>query len=89
MINTGRYGPKRSFPLSCVLLMCWLTSLVPIDVLLCNTQVPEEEKNLGPNDRVIHVYHFTKDTAQNQMVVATKCLATMFFFSPPDMWCLP
>ncbi|KAL6199593.1 hypothetical protein ACLB2K_029377 [Fragaria x ananassa] len=32
-------------------------------------EVPEEEKNLGPNDRVIHVYHFTKDTAQNQMQI--------------------
>lgn len=31
-------------------------------------QIPEEEKNLAPNDRLIHVYHFTKDTAQNQMV---------------------
>jgi len=31
-------------------------------------QIPEEEKNLGPHDRLIHVYHFTKDTAQNQMV---------------------
>lgn len=31
-------------------------------------QIPEEEKNLGPQDRLIHVYHFTKDTAQNQMV---------------------
>uniref|UniRef100_A0A0E0E7R8 ubiquitinyl hydrolase 1 n=1 Tax=Oryza meridionalis TaxID=40149 RepID=A0A0E0E7R8_9ORYZ len=28
-------------------------------------EVPEEEKNLGPFDRLIHVYHFTKDT-QNQ-----------------------
>lgn len=31
-------------------------------------QVPEDEKNLGPHDRMIHVYHFLKDTAQNQMV---------------------
>lgn len=31
-------------------------------------QVPEEEKDLGPQDRLIHVYHFTKDTAQNQVV---------------------
>jgi len=31
-------------------------------------QIPEEEKNLGPHDRLIHVYHFTKDTTQNQMV---------------------
>ncbi|KAL2900926.1 Ubiquitin carboxyl-terminal hydrolase 12, partial [Bienertia sinuspersici] len=32
-------------------------------------EVPEEEKNLEPNDRLIHVYHFTKDTTQNQLQV--------------------
>ncbi|XP_058189954.1 ubiquitin C-terminal hydrolase 12-like isoform X4 [Rhododendron vialii] len=32
-------------------------------------EVPEEEKNLGNNDRLIHVYHFTKETAQNQMQI--------------------
>ncbi|XP_028116206.1 ubiquitin carboxyl-terminal hydrolase 12-like isoform X6 [Camellia sinensis] len=31
-------------------------------------EIPEEEKNLGPHDRLIHVYHFMKDTAQNQLV---------------------
>jgi hypothetical protein len=31
-------------------------------------QIPEEVKNLGPHDRMIHVYHFLKDTAQNLMV---------------------
>ncbi|KAL1546117.1 CSN-associated deubiquitinating enzyme Ubp12, variant 4 [Salvia divinorum] len=31
-------------------------------------EIPEEEKNLGLNDRLIHVYHFMKDTAQNQQV---------------------
>ncbi|KAI3520319.1 hypothetical protein L1887_09662 [Cichorium endivia] len=31
-------------------------------------EVPEEEKELGPQDRLIHVYHFMKDTAQNQQV---------------------
>ncbi|XP_078435308.1 ubiquitin C-terminal hydrolase 13-like isoform X2 [Wolffia australiana] len=30
-------------------------------------EVPDEEKNLDPQDRVIHVYHFTKDP-QNQMI---------------------
>ncbi|KAG6763361.1 hypothetical protein POTOM_030775 [Populus tomentosa] len=30
--------------------------------------VPEEEKNLAPHDRLIHVYHFMKDTTQNQVV---------------------
>ncbi|CAN4120117.1 unnamed protein product [Withania somnifera] len=32
-------------------------------------EIPEEEKSLGPNDRLIHVYHFTKETAQNQMQI--------------------
>jgi len=32
-------------------------------------EIPEEEKNLGPHDRLIHIYHFTKDTAQNQVQV--------------------
>lgn len=31
-------------------------------------QIPAEEKDLGPQDRMVHVYHFLKDTAQNQMV---------------------
>ncbi|XP_044462737.1 ubiquitin C-terminal hydrolase 12-like isoform X3 [Mangifera indica] len=31
-------------------------------------EIPEEEKNFGPLDRLIHVYHFMKDTAQNQVV---------------------
>ncbi|KAF5182406.1 Ubiquitin carboxyl-terminal hydrolase 12-like protein, partial [Thalictrum thalictroides] len=30
-------------------------------------EIPEEEKNLGPHDRLIHVYHFTKDASQNQL----------------------
>ncbi|XP_059428355.1 ubiquitin C-terminal hydrolase 12 isoform X2 [Corylus avellana] len=32
-------------------------------------EIPEEEKTLGTHDRLIHVYHFTKETAQNQMQV--------------------
>ncbi|GKU93699.1 hypothetical protein SLEP1_g7273 [Rubroshorea leprosula] len=32
-------------------------------------EIPEEEKNLGPNDRLIHVYHFIKETAQNQLQI--------------------
>ncbi|KAG4397296.1 hypothetical protein AAZX31_10G113800 [Glycine max] len=31
-------------------------------------EIPEEEKNLGSHDRLIHVYHFLKDTTQNQQV---------------------
>ncbi|CAM6082172.1 unnamed protein product [Calypogeia fissa] len=30
--------------------------------------IPEEEKELGPQDWLIHVYHFTQDTSQNHMV---------------------
>lgn len=37
--------------------------------LIVEFQIPEEEKDLGPHDRLIHVYHFTKETAQNQMVL--------------------
>ncbi|KAG0501915.1 hypothetical protein HPP92_001987 [Vanilla planifolia] len=32
-------------------------------------EIPEEEKNLGPHDRLIHVYHFMKDPNPNQMQV--------------------
>ncbi|XP_057990811.1 ubiquitin C-terminal hydrolase 12-like isoform X3 [Hevea brasiliensis] len=31
-------------------------------------EILDEEKNLAPNDRLIHVYHFMKDPAQNQQV---------------------
>ncbi|CAN6810270.1 unnamed protein product [Brassica oleracea] len=31
-------------------------------------EIPEEEKNIGPNARLIHVYHFTKESGQNQQV---------------------
>ena len=41
-----------------------------LDICSSMLQIPEEEKNLGPNDRLIHVYHFTKETAQNQMVTS-------------------
>ncbi|KAI4382643.1 hypothetical protein MLD38_008581 [Melastoma candidum] len=30
-------------------------------------EIPEEEKNTGPDDRLIHAYHFMKDTSQNQV----------------------
>ncbi|KAL1150006.1 hypothetical protein V6Z11_A10G228000 [Gossypium hirsutum] len=30
-------------------------------------EIPEEEKELGPHDRLIHVYHFMKDATQNQV----------------------
>ncbi|CAI9302003.1 unnamed protein product [Lactuca saligna] len=32
-------------------------------------EIPEEEKELGPQDRLIHVYHFMKDASQNQVQV--------------------
>ncbi|KAB1226939.1 Ubiquitin carboxyl-terminal hydrolase 13 [Morella rubra] len=41
----------------------------PLFILLMVLMIPEEEKNIGPHDRLIHVYHFTKDTAQNQMQI--------------------
>ncbi|CAJ1965192.1 unnamed protein product [Sphenostylis stenocarpa] len=41
-------------------------------------EIPEEEKNLGPHDRLIHVYHFNKDTAQNQMQIQN--------FGEPFFW---
>ncbi|KAH7299953.1 hypothetical protein KP509_24G037500 [Ceratopteris richardii] len=31
-------------------------------------EIPDEEKDLGPQDRLIHVYHFMRDPTQNQMV---------------------
>ncbi|CAO2149339.1 unnamed protein product [Urochloa humidicola] len=31
-------------------------------------EIPEEEKNIGPNDRLIHVYHFRKDINQAQQI---------------------
>lgn len=34
---------------------------------LVKFQIPEEEKNIGPGDRLIHVYHFTKEAGQNQV----------------------
>ncbi|KAK6926479.1 MATH/TRAF domain, partial [Dillenia turbinata] len=41
-------------------------------------EIPEEEKNLGPHDRLIHVYHFTKDTTQNQMVITRQIRKDLF-----------
>ncbi|CAJ1967995.1 unnamed protein product [Sphenostylis stenocarpa] len=40
--------------------------LVKRDVMV--NRIPEEEKNLGPHHRLIHVYHFLRDTAQKQQV---------------------
>jgi ubiquitin carboxyl-terminal hydrolase 7 len=31
-------------------------------------QIPDEEKDLGAHDRLIHVYHFSRDASQNHMV---------------------
>ena len=45
-----------------------MSSRLPAISMILTSQIPEEEKNLGPHDRLIHVYHFTKETAQNQMV---------------------
>ncbi|KAK1409857.1 hypothetical protein QVD17_36386 [Tagetes erecta] len=32
-------------------------------------EIPVEENNLKPQDLLVHVYHFTKEAAQNQMIV--------------------
>ncbi|PWA57689.1 ubiquitin-specific protease 13 [Artemisia annua] len=32
-------------------------------------EIPEEQKDLGPQDRLIHVYHFTKDASQNHVEI--------------------
>jgi ubiquitin carboxyl-terminal hydrolase 7 len=40
-------------------------------VLSLDVQIPEEEKELGPQDRLIHVYHFTRDASQNHMVCSS------------------
>jgi hypothetical protein len=39
-----------------------------------NLQIPDEEKELGPQERLIHVYHFTRDASQNHMVCASRPL---------------
>nr|QEP51817.1 ubiquitin carboxyl-terminal hydrolase 12-like protein [Pinus massoniana] len=31
-------------------------------------EIPEEERNLSPGDRLIHVYHFNKDSSQNHII---------------------
>jgi ubiquitin carboxyl-terminal hydrolase 7 len=31
-------------------------------------EIPDEEKELGAHDRLIHVYHFSRDASQNHMV---------------------
>ncbi|KAL3335872.1 hypothetical protein AABB24_031873 [Solanum stoloniferum] len=32
-------------------------------------EIPEEQKNIGPHDRLVHAYHFNKEAAQNQMKI--------------------
>ncbi|KAL4385931.1 hypothetical protein GQ457_09G027490 [Hibiscus cannabinus] len=44
-----------------------LKSAITIHFFKRILEIPEEEKNLGPHDRLIHVYHFLKDTTQNQV----------------------
>ncbi|KAG6772362.1 hypothetical protein POTOM_023767 [Populus tomentosa] len=74
---------------SIVYTFSWLTILdTPSDIRSCINneapslfliqQIPEEEKNLGPQDRLIHVYHFTKESGQNQMVWFIDTLITSF-----------
>ena len=72
-VNLGQWTGSIVYTFS------WLTILdTPSDIRSCINnegpppfliqQIPEEEKNLGPQDRLIHVYHFTKESGQNQMV---------------------
>ncbi|KAK3017522.1 hypothetical protein RJ639_007459 [Escallonia herrerae] len=48
-------------------IISFLASTFAICLTIFDNRIPEEEKNLSPDDRLIHVYHFTKETAQNQM----------------------
>ncbi|KAJ0589967.1 putative ubiquitinyl hydrolase 1 [Helianthus annuus] len=41
-------------------------------------QIPEEEKDLNPHDHIIHVYHFIKDTPQNQVGSIHKWLVLLY-----------
>ncbi|TXG49238.1 hypothetical protein EZV62_025113 [Acer yangbiense] len=56
------------------LIDCWIAIFgfdlwLDIDTILpTGIEIPEDQKNLGPHDRLIHVYHFMRDTAQNQVV---------------------
>ncbi|MCD9646611.1 ubiquitin carboxyl-terminal hydrolase 13 [Datura stramonium] len=38
-------------------------------LLVRRWKIPEDEKNLGQHDRLIHVYHFNKEASQNQMQI--------------------
>lgn len=51
-----------------------------MDVSLLNgfhlyLQIPEEEKNLGPHDCLIHVYHFMNEENQNHVVISDLSLS--------------
>lgn len=45
-------------------------------------QIPDEEKDLGAHDRLIHVYHFSRDASQNHMVWS--CFIALFGFLKSD-----
>ena len=45
---------------------------------LSKSQIPEEEKNIGPNDRLILVYHFAKETGQNQVRISYQAFVLFF-----------
>ncbi len=49
--------------------------------LSLDVQIPEEEKELGPQDRLIHVYHFTRDASQNHMVCSSPFFLCLFVVS--------
>nr|GEZ88468.1 ubiquitin carboxyl-terminal hydrolase 12 isoform X6 [Tanacetum cinerariifolium] len=47
----------------------WTLRAEEVSLLLLFWAYSRKEKNLGPQDRLIHVYHFTKGATQNQMQV--------------------
>ncbi|VAH91713.1 unnamed protein product [Triticum turgidum subsp. durum] len=45
----------------------WSYTISMLELGSDSLEVPEEEKNPSQNDRLIHVYHFAKDSLQNQI----------------------
>lgn len=91
MTSTGHCVQRRQVSLPLIVIFCQKNMLATgldwysvchctsqLNFLFLLYQIPEEEKNLGANDRLIHVYHFTKETAQNQMVIQ------FYMFSAPS-----
>jgi ubiquitin carboxyl-terminal hydrolase 7 len=41
---------------------------------MLDVQIPDEEAELGSQDRLIHVYHFNRDSSPNHVVCASVLL---------------